>query len=80
LWSASGSDWSSIIREECLAATKQPVEEESDLTGKTVLFGALVILVLWGGAIGVLASQVSNAVQEVSPKSVQQVFFTSYGE
>jgi hypothetical protein len=47
LWWQSGSDWSSIIKEEIQADTNQLfAEEEYDSTSKVVLFGVLVTLAL----------------------------------
>ncbi|MBE9129666.1 MULTISPECIES: hypothetical protein [unclassified Coleofasciculus] len=83
LWSASDRDWSPVIREECLAATQQPIEEEeeSEVIQKTAWFGILVILVFWGVAMGLLVSKVTQVAHEVTPKSVQsveEVIFRSY--
>lgn len=66
LWSQSGSDWSSTIREEIQAATNQPIaEEESNFISKVVLFGVLATLALLVAAMCSQAPQISQAVQEV---------------
>jgi hypothetical protein len=69
----SGCDWSSIIQEECQAATNQPVEEEtSNFTSKTVLFAFLTTIVLLGSATWIVASEMTEVVQKVQLKSVEQ--------
>lgn len=66
LSSPSGSDWSSIIKEEIQAHTNQPIiEEESNSKSKVVLFGVLATLALLVAAMCSQASEIHWSVQEV---------------
>lgn len=74
LGSASGHDWTSMIQEDCLATNNKSVEQEaSQPIRKTTGFGILVILVFSGTLLWVLTSQLTQAVQQVNPKSIEQV-------
>lgn len=74
LWSQSGSDWSSTIREEIQAATNQPIEEEeSNFISKVVLFGALTTLPLLVTTMCSQDPKISQAVQEVGTNLVKQL-------
>ena len=64
-WSANGSDWTSAIREECLALTNQPIEKgKSGSTRGIVLLGTLATLALLGVASLTKAPVTSQIVQE----------------
>lgn len=74
LGSASGHDWTSMIQKDCLSTNNQPVEEEgSEHTRKTAWFSIIIILVFSGAAMWILTSKLTQVVQEVSPKSIEQV-------
>ena len=78
-WSQSGSDWSSIVKEEIQAATNQPIEEEEpNFTNKVVSLGVLATLALLGAATWVRAPEISQAVQEVGKNSVEQLVLSDY--
>ena len=79
LWSQGGSDWSSTIKEEIQADTNQSLEQEKPHpTNKIVLFGVLATLALLGlGATAwIQASEVVQAVQQISPKSLEQLILS----
>ncbi len=79
LWSQSGSDPSSITREEYLAATNQPVEEqEPNFINQTVLLGVFATLTLLCAAMWIRAPGISHAVQEVGKNSVKQLILSDY--
>ncbi len=64
-WSANGSDWTSAIREECLALTNQPIEKgKSGSTRGIVLLGTLATLALLGVASLTKAPVTSQIPQE----------------
>ncbi len=64
-WSANGSDWTSAIREECLAFTNQPLEKgKSGSTRGIVLLGTLATLALLGVASLTKAPVTSQILQE----------------
>ncbi len=77
LWSQGGSDWSSTIKEEIQADTNQSLEQEkSHPTNKIVLFGGLATLALLGATAWIQASEVVQAVQQISPKSLEQLILS----
>lgn len=74
LESACGHDWTAMIQEDCLATNNQSVEQEgSEPTRKTTGFGFLVLLVFCGTALWILTSQLTQVLQQVNPKSIEQV-------
>lgn len=74
LGSAIGHEWTVMIQEGCLATNKQSVEQGgSEPKRKTTGFGILVILVFCGTALGILTSQLTPVMQQVNPKSIEQV-------
>ena len=74
LWSQSGSDWSSIIKEEIRADINQPIaEEESNFTSKVVLFGVLATLVLLVAVVCTQALNIYRSVQEVGTNSFKEL-------
>jgi hypothetical protein len=51
LWGTTGSEWTSTIAEECLAATNQPMEKEKSFSSRgIVLLGIIATLSLLGAA------------------------------
>jgi len=77
LWSQGGSDWSSTIKEEIQADTNQSLEQEKPHpTNKIVLFGVLATLALLGATAWIQASEVVQAVQQISPKSLEQLILS----
>ncbi len=79
MWSQSGSEWSSIIREECLVDTNQMVEEEEPtFINKTILLGVLATLALLSAAAWNRAPEISQALQQVGTKSVVQLILSNY--
>ena len=51
LWGATGSEWTSTIKEDCLAVTHQPLEKRnSGSTSGIVALGTLAVLALLGTA------------------------------
>lgn len=74
LWSQSGSDWSSIIKEEIRADINRPIaEEESNFTSKVVLFGVLSTLVLLVAVVCSQALNIYRSVQEVGTNSFKEL-------
>lgn len=74
LWSQSGSDWSSTIKEEIQADTKQAIaEEESNTTSKVVLFGVLATLTLLVATMCTQATKIYQSVQEVGTNSFKEL-------
>ena len=74
LWWQSGSDWSSIIKEEIQADINQPIaQEESNSTSKVVLFGVLATLALLVAAMCTQASEIYQSVQEVGTNTVKHL-------
>ena len=66
LWSQSGSDLSSTIKEEIQATTKQPIaEKESNYTSKVILFGVLATLALLVSAVCSQASEIYRSLKKV---------------
>lgn len=79
LWLESGSEWSSIIREECLTAINPPVEEEEDKSiNRGVLLAVLMILALLSVATWMKFPEISQTMQEVGRNSVKQLFLKDY--
>lgn len=79
LWSLSGSDWTSIVKEEIQAATNQPTEEEeSNFTNKVLSLGVLASLALLATAAWIRAPKISQAVQEVGKNSVEELLLKNY--
>jgi hypothetical protein len=51
LWGATGREWTSTIKEDCLEATNQPLEKgKLGSTGGIVAMGTLAVLALLGTA------------------------------
>ncbi len=74
LWSQSGNDWSSIIKEEIQADTNQPIgEDKPDSTSKVVLFGVLATLALLVATTCSQASEIYRSVQEVGTNSFKEL-------
>ncbi len=75
LWSQSGCDWTSTIKEEIQANTKQPIaEKESNSTSKkVVLFGVLATLALLVATACSQASEIYRSVQEVGTNSFKEL-------
>lgn len=74
LWWQSGSDWSSIIKEEIQADTNQPIpKEESNYTSKVLLFGVLSTLTILVATVCSEASEIYQSVQEVSINSFKDL-------
>ena len=74
LWSLSGSDWSSTIKEAIQADTNQPIaKEESNYTSKVVLFGVLVTLAILVATVCSEASEIYQSVQEVNINSFKEL-------
>ena len=65
LWAASGSEWSTIIREDCSITVNQSVEKGASNTKATklLLVGFAAFLTLLGTAILTPTSSMSPAVQ-----------------
>ena len=75
LWSQSGSDWTSAIKEEIQANTNQPIaEKESNSTSKkVVLIGVLATLALLVATVCSQASEIYRSVQEVGINSFKEL-------
>lgn len=74
LGSASGHDWTSIIQENCLATNNQSVEQEgSEPKRKTTGSWILLILVFCGADLLILISQLTQVVEQINSKSIEQV-------
>lgn len=73
LWSQSGSDWSSTIKEEIQADTNQPIAEEESNTSKVVLFGVLATLTLLVATMCTQAAKIHQSVQEVGTNSFKEL-------
>lgn len=73
LWSQSGSDWSSTIKEEIQTDTNQPIAEEESNTSKVVLFGVLATLALLVTVMCTQASEIYRSVQEVGTNSFKEL-------
>lgn len=75
LWSLSGSDWSSTIKEEIQANTNQPIaeKESNSTTKKVVLFGVLASVALLVAAVCSQASEIYWSVQEVGTNSYKEL-------
>lgn len=74
LGSASGHDWTSMTQEDCLTTNNPSLEKEgSEPTRRTTGLGILVILILCGTVLWILTSHLTQVVQQVNPKSIEQV-------
>jgi len=79
MWSQSGSEWSSIIREECLVDPNQLVEEEEpNFINKTIFLGVLATLALLSAAAWTRSPEISQALQQVGTNSVEQLILSNY--
>ena len=65
LWATSGCEWSTIIREDCLATVNQPVDKVtfSAKPNKLLLVGFVGLLTLLGATILTPNPSLSPAVQ-----------------
>lgn len=74
LWLEPGSEWSSIIREDCFTTSNHSVEEgEPNLTNRIVLLSVLAILALLSAATWIQIPEISQSMQEVGKNSVKQL-------
>lgn len=73
LWSQSGRDWSSTIKEEIQADTNQPIAEEESNTSKVVLLGVLATLTLLVATMCTQATKIYQSVQEVGTNSFKEL-------
>lgn len=65
LWGATGSEWTSTIKEECLSVTEPPLEKgKSESTRSIVALGTLAVLALLGTATLTQASVTTLTRQE----------------
>ena len=65
LWGATGSEWTSSIKEECLSVTEQSLEKgKSGSTRSIVALGTLAVLALLGTATMTQASVAPLTRQE----------------
>lgn len=68
---ASGSEWTSTIREECLGVTNQlPEKEKSRSTRGIALWGVLTVLALLGAATTLTQAPVGS---QTSPENLRAV-------
>ncbi|NES19818.1 MAG: hypothetical protein F6K41_13030 [Symploca sp. SIO3E6] len=69
-----GSNWSVTIKQECLAATQEPVEtKEHSIINKIVLGVALASVALLGAITIKNSPQLATAVEEINTNSTQEV-------
>jgi len=69
-----GSNWSVTIKQECLAATQEPVKTKEHSTINKIVLGMALASVALLGAITIKGSpQLSTAVEEINTNSAQEL-------